>query len=1571
MFDGLDNAYPLTPVQQGMLYEVLNNPNSDIYIAYIAIDITGKFDPGVLRLAWERTALQHETLRTRFLWEELDEPMQLVNSVADIDWTQCEAAPGNGSDYHAIVDYWIKFERQSGLELKSKPPMRLRLIRVNDELSVLIWVVHHLLADDWSTPLVLTSVANHYQAIARSESKSIDEPAAPGFEYVSYVDWLTTMDRQQLLDYWRPILADFTPTHIIDSTLSHSVNNKNSEKSPTPNSHTHHKTQLTESQSHAIDAACSRYGVTLSTLMHVAWGLVLSRFTGHEKVVFGTSVSGRSCPLEDIDQAVGLFLNTQPTPLDTRWSGNVAAFCQHIQKQLFAQLVNEHLPLAELQRLIPSSGSNSLFDTVLVVESHGPELSVDVKQSDIRFNNIRYYTDSNYPLTVLVFPGAQLHLHLVFDASLLDQEFIGVLTNEFVSVLVDLSNPSFSQIAQLQERICSRARMSYPLALPTAQNPHTLVDQWIDSYVHSGTLAVIDGGVSHTYAQLLSQAQSLAHAILQATNNDENYIGVYLPSGIAQITSLVAVLKSAKAYVPLEPDWPASRVAAVLSDAQITTVITSKDQAKDFPSEIQMIVLEDALRDVPSDLPTTPLAELSRSEFDPAYMLFTSGSTGRAKGVSVSHKNLISSTQARIDYYPNQPERFLLLSSFAFDSSVAGIFWTLCTGGTLVLPQSQSSRDIHELESLIESHKVTHTLCLPSLYSLLLRYADVETLCRFNTIIVAGEACPPSLVEQHCQKLPVTGLYNEYGPTEATVWSTVSKLNKLQLSESGGEKTNTQTMARQSIVSIGVPIPGTRVEIIDKQGRVCPPGVIGEIAINGPGVTSGYYTDTDLSARRFRVEAPSNTYFSGDLAALGTDGEFYFMGRRDGQLKVRGHRIEVGEIESRVEQHADVLQAVCALQPTSDQADAQPINQQLVCYFTCEKPTVQDAVIAARHDALSTEQSASRAKDIQSFAQNIIAEQLPDYFSIACYVELAEIPHLPNGKIDFSALKNPFLSKASTNRTHTVDTGTESVNNSVSNRLCSILAQILGRQTVSVHDNFFALGGDSLSAIRFVAAAREAGLMITVPLVSGSESILGLSTSLEVSAALCDGSVSSREWHDASGDAPLTPIQRWFFSLRQAQPECWNMACVVPIQASIPSASICNAITTTVAEQRVLGAQFIMQDGSWIQHIPQSFDASNLIRQRVGPDNREDIASELAQMQTEFDLATGQLIRFLVVLDNNDKCVHLAWVAHHLITDAISNWHLAEQILTIANQAVDTPAKSPQPHPYRDWALLVAQNTPSQGLISDHPPNQVWLECDVEVSSVSLGPITSRALTAFCQKHALRQPIVVLYALLVSAKTAIATNKMRVDVETHGRDLMAGEVDISNTIGWFSHFFTLWESDLGIATTANFKALCDFALVFEHSKEQQQQLFPEQVNRLCDTEEPASDCLTFLYNYLAFASTYDDSLQFDAPIAEASNSTHSLEHLIDSRFRSPHSKRSHGLEVQVAGNKNDLLIHWQVDKNHMVLHRLAQWQSQFVETLKSFSAEHAQPGFTEDESLSLVDSGMDAAELDQFLIGLE
>lgn len=533
-------------------------------------------------------------------------------------------------------------------------------------------------------------------------------------------------------------------------------------------------------------------------------------------------------------------------------------------------------------------------------------------------------------------------------------------------------------------------------------------------------LAVADARKQWTYAELNRRAELLAAELRKFGIGPDVCAGVCLERSVEMVTAKLAVWKAGGAYVPLDPSYPAQRLQAVVEDAKLRLVVSDRVSSQDIRlwDGVELLLADDVVPEA------NLAADCAPASTSLAYVIYTSGSTGEPRGVEVTHRNLVNSTQARLAYYQPGQNHFLLLSSFAFDSSLAGIFGTLCGGGTLVIPSGALPANLPNLAKLVAAHEITDLLCVPSLYRLMLEQATRGEVKSLRRVIVAGESCPPDLLERHYKLLPTATLYNEYGPTEATVWATVHPC---------------ETRPKRVTVSIGKPIANTQIYVLDQRLRPVPSGVQGELCIAGESVARGYWNQPELTAAKFVTNpfGKGKLYRTGDLGRHLPDGSLELLGRLDAQIKIRGFRIELEEISSHIAAFPGVLQAAATVFET------QAGQPEIIAYIVPESPQANVTYKALRR---------------------YLKDRLPEYMLPSAALILDALPLLPNGKLDRNALPMPERSLAGVK---------DKPANLTEEKLVAVFEKVLEKQPVGTGQSFFELGGHSLLLARLLLLIEE------------------------------------------------------------------------------------------------------------------------------------------------------------------------------------------------------------------------------------------------------------------------------------------------------------------------------------------------------------------------------------------------------------------------------------------------------------------------------------------------------------------
>ncbi|MEL6764521.1 MAG: condensation domain-containing protein, partial [Cyanobacteria bacterium J06607_6] len=727
------DIYPLSPVQLGMLFHTLANSQAGVYVNQYTCQLHGSVQPDLLRQAWQQTLVRHPVLRTAFLWEELDEPLQIVRQEVDLPWQELDWRGLSETKQAAKLEEFLQRDRTQVFDLAQAPILRLTLIQLKDDTYQLIWSSHHLLFDGWSLPLIWQDMLTYYAARQQGNQPQLS-PLRP---YRDYIAWHQSQDFTAAEAFWRSQLQGFSePTPL--PAVRTGVGTSNS-------LYCQQTLTLHPSLTANLNTLARQHRLTLNTLIQGAWALLLSHYSSEDEVTYGSVVSGRPAELSGVESMVGLFINTLPVRVAVEPNQSLIPWLQSRHQQLLDLRQYEAIPLTDIQRWSDIPAGSPLFESIVVFENYPTASAPDL---GFATSDARYLEQSNYPLALLVVPGESLELLLLFDPARFEAGAIARLLAHLELLLTAFVEQPQTTLADLprltpaeQEQLANWKRTDYPQDCTIHQLIEAQVQKTPDAE------AVVFAGQTLTYADLNQQAEQLADTLRSHGVGRGDRVALCLTPSLDRIISIFAVLKAGAAYVPLDPAYPAARLNYCLRDTEPQMLLTQR--SVELPDTdvrcLYLDVVEEALQGTQETRETRHVASLqgdgatpsphhlitpspSPTAADLAYIIYTSGSTGQPKGVMVSHRNLVHSTTARSalpsrresHVYPDLVGRFLLLSSIAFDSSVAGIFWTLCQGGTLVLPPERIEQDLQQLAKLIAQQQITHTLCVPTLYALLL-----------------------------------------------------------------------------------------------------------------------------------------------------------------------------------------------------------------------------------------------------------------------------------------------------------------------------------------------------------------------------------------------------------------------------------------------------------------------------------------------------------------------------------------------------------------------------------------------------------------------------------------------------------------------------------------------------------------------------------------------------------------------------------------------------------------------------------------------------------------------------------
>ncbi|EMG4292580.1 TPA: non-ribosomal peptide synthase/polyketide synthase [Pseudomonas aeruginosa] len=939
----VEDLYPLSPMQQGMLFHSLYQQNSGDYINQMRLDVEG-LDPQRFREAWQAALDAHEVLRSGFLWQgALEKPLQLVRKRVEVpfsvhDWR-------DRADLAEALDALAAGEAGLGFELAEAPLLRLVLVRTGERRHHLIYTNHHILMDGWSNSQLLGEVLQRYRG---------ETPSRSDGRYRDYIAWLQRQDAGRTEAFWKQRLQRLGEPTLLVPAFAHGVRGAEG--------HADRYRQLDVTTSQRLAEFAREQKVTLNTLVQAAWLILLQRFTGQDTVAFGATVSGRPAELRGIEEQIGLFINTLPVVASPCPEQPIGDWLQAVQGENLALREFEHTPLYDIQRWAGQVGE-ALFDNILVFENYPVSAALaEETPADMRIDALSNQEQTHYPLTLLVSAGETLELHYSYSRQAFDEAAIECLAERLERLLLGMcENPG----ASLGELDSLAAAERYQLLegwnataaeYPLQRGVHRLFEEQVERTPTAPALAF--GEERLDYAELNRRANRLAHALIERGVGADRLVGVAMERSIEMVVALMAILKAGGAYVPVDPEYPEERQAYMLEDSGVQLLLSQSHLKLPLAQGVQWIDLDRGAPWFEDYSEANPDIHLDGENL--AYVIYTSGSTGKPKGAGNRHSALSNRLcWMQQAYGLGVGDTVLQKTPFSFDVSVWEFFWPLMSGARLVVAAPGDHRDPAKLVALINREGVDTLHFVPSMLQAFLQDEDVASCTSLKRIVCSGEALPADAQQQVFAKLPQAGLYNLYGPTEAAI-----DVTHWTCMEEG-----------KDAVPIGRPIANLACYILDGNLEPVPVGVLGELYLAGRGLARGYHQRPGLTAERFVASpfvAGERMYRTGDLARYRADGVIEYAGRIDHQVKLRGLRIELGEIEARLLEHPWVREAaVLAVD-----------GKQLVGYVVLE----------------------SEGGDWRETLAAHLAASLPEYMVPAQWLALERMPLSPNGKLDRKAL---------------------------------------------------------------------------------------------------------------------------------------------------------------------------------------------------------------------------------------------------------------------------------------------------------------------------------------------------------------------------------------------------------------------------------------------------------------------------------------------------------------------------------------------------------------------------------------
>ncbi|MCH0563647.1 MULTISPECIES: non-ribosomal peptide synthetase [unclassified Streptomyces] len=1321
-----------------------------------ALRLVGDLDLSLLSRVLTEIVGRHEALRSTV---ELNDrtPVQVVQPVTPVPTPLVDLSDLPAEEQLGEVQRRADAELVRPFAPTDAQRLRIQLLRLAPDTHVALFTTDHAASDAWSMAILVREFVTLYGIHRTGGTGGLPLPEIQFGDYAALQAKEFTDERIATeLAYWKQAL-DGVPTRLalpIDRPYP---------ARPTFAGAQYH-IDLSPELSEDLKVFSERENASLFMVLLATFSVLLHRYSGQDDLVVGSAISGRN--RVETEQLIGCFANLLPLRMRLAEKQTLRELVHAARDTTTAGYDHQDLPFERLleQLGIGREAAQTPLIQVMINVLTAPASTLEVPGLTITPEPMDIGPVS-IDLTLFAMPrGDKVSLQWQYSTELFDTETVELLASQFVNVLRQLVTAPDTAVGDVEFIVAPATAAATPAPAAAADHGPGFVELFQRrAALAPHTPAVVHGGTALSYAELNRSANRLAHRLRERGVGQEVPVGILLDRSPRMAVAILAVLKAGGYYVPLDPSYPAERLAFMLTDADVRVLITEEESAAALtaagdrpPGEILLV---DASLDGPDhDLPTLP------HPASPAYMVYTSGSTGRPKGAQIEHRSLVTFAREVVERFGlGSGDRFLQFASPSFDVLVEELFPIWLAGGVVVIPAERLLGGSADLAELVERERIT-VMELPTAYwhewTRALRRQDRALAESLRLVIIGGERVLPDRITMW-EPLGVP-LMHVYGLTETTVSSTFFRIDPVDQSRDWPN------------LPIGTPLPSADLRILDSRLRPVPVGSLGDLYIGGVGLARGYHGRPGLTAQRFVADPDpahpgGRLYRTGDLVRQRPDGNLEFVSRADTQIKIRGFRVEPAEIEATLSLHPEITESVVVVH------EPEPGDKRLVAY-----------VVPRTSPAPAT-----------GVLREFLEKELPPYMVPAAFVELDVLPLTPNGKVDHAALPAPTAERPAE------ATGFVAPRDPVEQQLAQIVASVIGVESIGAHDNFFELGGDSILAIQVVAQAQDIGIRIS-PL-----DLFEHPTVAALSAVTSAAPVIDAEQGVVSGPSPLTANQRWFCGSDLADPHHWNVSTLLELRESYPPDMLREAVVQLLVHHDGLRQRFQLNGVQTRVRIalPDSrtpFTAHDL--SGLDPHAQDRRVTEVtAEAAAGLKPSVGPLVRFEFFGLGGGRPDRLAVIAHHLVADVTSLRILVEDLRTAllalgAGRTVALPAKTTS---WQSWARRLASYAGTQPVQSQRP---YWTDLVGEAShalpfDTAEDPgadtaadarevvarldaeETTELLHTVPAAHSCRIDDILLTALSRTLADWTGTPRNLVDLRRHSRDQVFGDISLARTVG--------------------------------------------------------------------------------------------------------------------------------------------------------------------------------------------
>ena len=1224
---------PLSLAQQRLWFLDQLEPGNSIFNMAQLYWLRGVLQPGALEESLNEVLRRHAILRTTVQIVN-DQPFQVIAARSNVRLVTVDLSHLAPTEAEAEALRIAQEEAMLPFDLSKGPLLRTTLLRLGPELHALMLNMHHIVSDRWSLGVLAQELSTCYDAFATGHTSGLAELTVQYADFAEWQrQWLRDRMLQEQIEYWKERLAG--APRLLELPTDH----------PRPAVESHRGASATQLIAKGLvdrlASLCEREEITLFMGLLAVFQVLLERYSGQHDIIVGSPIANRD--YAEVEPLIGFFVNTLALRTDLSGNPTYRQLLARVRETCLGAYAHQVVPFERLvEELQPqrSLSHNPIFQVMFALQN-APMQSIELH--GLRLERQPVYTPiSTFDMACFAVEGPEgLRLRVEYNTDLFDDGTIKQMLEHFGVLLQGAVADPEQAIDELplmgpEEK----HRLLYTFNPEPAAFSGLRIHDFFEQQVVTSpdSVALICGEERLSYGDMNRRANQIAHRLIELGVGPDSLVGVFLERTSEMMAAILGILKAGGAYVPLDPGYPKERLLNILEDAATAVVLTQTALLSVLPRCAAHVLCLNGSGDETTHLPTEdPHVKVQPENL--GYVLFTSGSTGRPKGVAIEHRSAVALIEwSRTVFSVRELSGVLFSTSICFDLSVFEMFCTLAAGGKIIMAQNA----LH-LPDLPARNEVTLINTVPSAIAELVRMRKVPASVK--TVALAGEALPNILVEEVYASTSTERVYNLYGPTEDTTYSTYT------------------LVARGNPVTIGRPITGSHAYILDSMRNPVPIGVPGQLYLAGAGLAREYYKRPELTAERFVFnpflsEADARMYWTGDLCRWLPDGEIQYLGRLDHQVKIRGFRIELGEIEAVLARHDGVRQSLVAAR------EDEPHGKQVVAYIVCQPGRL-----------LSSDELRSHIKN-----------SLPDFMVPAAFVFLDAFPLTPNGKVDRSALPTP-------SPVCEAELGSVDPHSTTEERVAGIFAEVLRVPRVGIREDFFALGGHSLLATQVTSRVRQS-FQIELPLreVFAAPTVVALSARIESLRKSPHASIIQRVSRE--GALPLSFAQQrlWFLDQLEPNSALYNVPLAIQMSGLLRIDLLQRALDEIVRRHEVLRTTFTVKEDRAVQVIAPEFKVQIPLvdLSKLATEHQELEVRRLAidGARRPFNLETGPLFRAsLLHLDVNDYVLLLN--THHIASDGWSIWQFIKELKALYEAFLeDRPSPLPElAIQYADFAV--------------------------------------------------------------------------------------------------------------------------------------------------------------------------------------------------------------------------------------------------------------------------------------------